>query len=107
MWTHSTNVLRKRKLVSGGVDEISDKIDSISCSAFSELTMQNAISEGSSKGGRAKIQPEYTSDGQPICLQCDGVGHMERQCTASCKPRCQSLAAPSSAVQEHRVPPSL
>lgn len=68
MWTHSTNVLRKIKLVSGGVDEISDKIDSISCSAFSELTMQNAISEGSSKGGRAKIQPEYTSDGQPICL---------------------------------------
>lgn len=28
--------------------------------------------------GRPKVQPKYTSEGQPICLRCEGIGHMAR-----------------------------
>lgn len=76
--------------------------------AVCELTMQNANSEGGRKGGRPKTQPKYTSDGQPICLRCEGVGHMSRRCTAPRKPGgSQSPATPSPAVQGNRVPPLL
>lgn len=105
----NTNVARNRNLVGDSTNGVSGETDLTSCNqtdlavtlqevvkiiaqqgkAITELTetvrslaTQNASSDGGSKGGRPKVQPKFTSDGQPICLRCEGVGHMAKQCTA-------------------------
>lgn len=131
MWTledrpRSTSVARNRNLVGDSTDEVPEKTDSTVTlhevvkiitqqgkaigeltNAVRELTMQNASSGGVTKGGRPKIQPKYTADGQPICLRCEGVGHMARHCTTPRKPGGQSTAMPSPAVQGNGGPPLL
>lgn len=130
----STNVARSRNLASGSPDEVSEKTDMTSnvptdltvtlqevvkiiaqqgkaigelTNAVRELTVQNTSSQGGNRAGRTKIQPRYTDDGQPICLRCEGVGHMARQCTTPRRPANQSTATPSPAVQGNRHPPLL
>ncbi|XP_051931175.1 uncharacterized protein LOC127607116 [Hippocampus zosterae] len=56
---------------------------------------------------RPKVQPKYTSDGQPICLRREGVGHMARQCPVTRKPSCQRPTVPDSPIQGKREPPTL
>ncbi len=41
---------------------------------------------------RATFRPRYTRDGQPICLRCEGVGHIARQCTT--QPNQESMGRP-------------
>lgn len=75
--------------------------------AVHELTTQNPSAQGGNKGGRPKIQPRYTDDGQPICLRCEGVGHMARHCTTPRKAGSQTTAQPSPTLQGNGNPPSL
>ncbi|XP_038141085.1 uncharacterized protein LOC119783568 [Cyprinodon tularosa] len=74
--------------------------------AVRELTTQAASSEDS-RSARTKPKPKYTRDGQPICLRCEGVGHMARYCNTQRKPTNQSPGMPGSAVQENGSPPLL
>ena len=130
----SSNVARSRNLVGGIPDEVSGKANLPSDSptdltvtlqevvkiiaqqgkaigeltnAVRELTTQNISSVGDSKVSRPKVQPKYTSDGQPICLRCEGVGHIARHCTTPRKPGGQSSATPCPAVQGNGSPPLL
>lgn len=32
-------------------------------------------------GGKPRVQLKFTDDGKPICLKCQGVGHIARNCT--------------------------
>lgn len=127
----NTNVARNRNLVGDSTNEGSGETDLTGSTqtdlavtlqelvkiiaqqgkAITELTdavrsliTQNASSDSGSKGGRPKVQPTYTSEGQPICLWCEGVGHMAKQCTAPRKPASQSPPAPSPVVQGNRGP---
>lgn len=124
------NTARNRNLVSSGRDEITEnanatvntqkdltstlqevvKIIAQQGKAISELTdavrgltMQNANPGSSHRGGRPQARPKYTSDGQPICLRCEGVGHMARQCTTPSRSPGQASAAPR--VQGNGNPP--
>lgn len=71
--------------------------------AVRELTIQKASSY-SSQSGKPKFKPKYTEDGQPICLRCDGVGHIARQCTLPRNSKDHS-ATTGSTVQGNGVPP--
>lgn len=73
--------------------------------AVRELTTQNLSSGGNSKSSRPKVQPKYTSDGQPICLRCQGVGHIARNCTTPRKPESKPNATLPPAAQGNEVPP--
>lgn len=75
--------------------------------AVRELTTQNLSSGGGSKSSRPKVQPKYTSDGQPICLRCEGVGHIARHCTAPRRPESKPNVTPSPATQGNGIPPLL
>lgn len=70
--------------------------------AVRSLTTQRA-SFGSERPQRAKFKPRYTPDGQPICLRCDGVGHIARSCTTPRKQEGQ-VAAPAE-VPGNVLPP--
>lgn len=118
----STNVARHRNIVSDRPDESCEKTTSTSdvqtdftmalqemvkiitqqgkaigelTNAVRELTTQTASSEDS-RGVKAKPKPKYTREGQPICLRCEGVGHMARHCNAPRQPTSQSATMPSS-----------
>ncbi len=71
--------------------------------AVRELTMQKASVPG--KSTKPNFRPKYTDDGQPICLRCEGVGHLARTCTASHGSKAQSNSASASAVPGNGVPP--
>lgn len=75
--------------------------------AVRELTTQNLSSGGGSKSSRPRVQPRYTSDGQPICLRCEGVGHIARHCTTPREPGGTAKVTPSPAVQGNESPPLL
>lgn len=75
--------------------------------AVRELTIKSASSKSGSMRDRPRAQPRYTSDGQPICLRCEGVGHLAKQCTAPWKPANQFTTSPNTSVQENRHPPLL
>lgn len=124
------NTARNRNLVSSGRDEVTEnarttvntqkelsstlqevvKIIAQQGKAISELTdavrglaIQNAGSGSSHRGGRSQARPKYTTDGQPICLRCEGVGHMARQCTTPNRSPGQAGAVPG--VQGNGNPP--
>lgn len=68
------------------------------------LTVQKVSSSGN-QIGNPKVKPKYTEDGQPICLRCEGVGHIARQCPVPRSFKGQPTATTSSAVQGNGVPP--
>ncbi|KAI7807583.1 rap guanine nucleotide exchange factor 6-like [Triplophysa rosa] len=71
--------------------------------AVRELAVQKSSSNN--QGGKPKFKPKYTDDGQPICLKCEGVGHIARQCNITHNSRGQSTTATGPAVQGNGVPP--
>lgn len=75
--------------------------------AVHELTMQNFSSGGGNKTNRSKVQPKYTSNGQPICLRCEGVGHIARHCTIPRKLESKPKGTPYPAAQGNGPPPLL
>lgn len=131
---HSTNVVRSRKLVGGDPDEVAAGTDmadkaqtdltttlqdvvkiiaqqgkaiSELTNAVRDLTIHHASSERGTKEVRFKIKPKYTDDGQPICLRCEGVGHMARHCNRQRDAGGSSNLHPNPAVQGNRNPPLL
>lgn len=127
----SANVARNRNIVTDRPDENLEKTDSAKndmsdlaltlqevmkviaqqgkaigelTNAVRELTVRPAGPEDS-RGVRTKPKPRYATDGQPICLRCEGVGHMARNCNATRNPRSPSADAPSLAVQGNGNPP--
>ena len=129
----SSNVARNRNLAVGGPEEGSGRVNLTSnvpidmtmalqdvvkiiaqqgkaigelTNAVRELSLQTAGAEGGSKGDRPRVKPKYTNDGQPICLRCEGVGHMARQCPTR-GPGSQSTVTRSPAVQGNGTPPLL
>lgn len=73
--------------------------------AIRGLSLQNTNPRGAWRGGRPRNKPRYTEDGQPICLRCEGVGHMAKQCTAMPRTGDQTVTAP--AVPGNEIPPLL
>lgn len=127
----SANVARSRKIVGAGPVEMSEQDNSGGTvptelavtlqevvkvitqqgkaigeltSAVRELTMQKA-SVVPDKSTKPKFRPRYTDDGQPICLRCEGIGHLARNCTASHASKAASSSASMSAVPGNGVPP--
>ncbi|XP_043112873.1 uncharacterized protein LOC122357538 [Puntigrus tetrazona] len=49
---------------------------------------------------KSKFKPRYSRDGQPICLRCEGVGHIARQCTGQRFQENPVLAMPESQLPE-------
>lgn len=130
----SSSVARSRNLIGGSAGEVLEKANLTSnlstnlaatlqevvkiiaqqgkaigelTNAVRELTPQNNSLGGGSKFSRTKVQPKYTSDGQPICLRCEGVGHIARHCTMPRQPENQPSVTPSPAVQGNGSPPLL
>lgn len=48
--------------------------------AVRELKTQKAKPNVPNINSKPRVTPRYTEVGQPICLRCEGVGHMVRQC---------------------------
>ena len=128
------NTARNRNLVGDKADEVSEKPDTASCgkndltgalqevvkiitqqgkaiseltNAVRDLTMKCANPESSSRGERPKARPKYTNDGQPICLRCEGVGHMAKHCTATRQPVGLPTSFPNTLVPGNMKPPLL
>lgn len=70
--------------------------------AIRELSLRSTNPGGAGRGGRPKNKPRYTEDGQPICLRCEGVGHMAKQCTTL--PRTGDQTATTSAAPGNENP---
>lgn len=129
----STSVARNRNLVGSSTENVLEKTNSTSkiqpdltvtlqevvkiiseqgkaitelTNAVRGLTTLSASTGGGGRGGKPRTQPRYTSDGQPICLRCEGVGHIARDCTAPRRPGGQVSSVPSAAVQGNTNPPS-
>lgn len=71
--------------------------------AVRELNIQKARPHGANINNQPKVIPRYTEDGQPICLRCEGVGHMARQCPTR-RAQMQPSVTPNSAAQENETP---
>ncbi len=72
--------------------------------AVRDLTIQRS-DPTCEKHSKPKFKPKYTRDGQPICLRCEGVGHIARQCTGQRFQENPVLATPESPVPGKCVPP--
>ncbi|XP_016371111.1 uncharacterized protein LOC107710775 [Sinocyclocheilus rhinocerous] len=72
--------------------------------AVRNLTTQR-VSSSLERPQRATVRPRYTWDGQPICLRCEAVGHIARQCTARLNQEGQVSASGEIMAPENRVPP--
>ncbi|KAI7789366.1 rap guanine nucleotide exchange factor 6-like [Triplophysa rosa] len=72
--------------------------------AVRDLTTQRS-NPGGEKSSKAKFKPKYTRDGQPICLRCEGIGHLARQCTTPRSQENPASAVPESPVQGNGAPP--
>lgn len=72
-------------------------------SAVRELNNQQVQTNWTKPVTKPRVTPRYTEDGQPICLRCQGVGHMARQCNAR-RPYGQSSTAPVTAVPGNEGP---
>ncbi len=57
------------------------------------------------KPSKPKFKPKYSRDGQPICLRCEGVGHIARQCTRQRFQENPVPATPESPVPGNCAPP--
>lgn len=71
--------------------------------AVRELNVQKARPHGSNINNKPKVTPRYTEDGQPICLRCEGVGHMARQCPTR-RAHMQPNVIPNSDMQGNETP---
>ncbi|KAI7796844.1 rap guanine nucleotide exchange factor 6-like [Triplophysa rosa] len=72
--------------------------------AVCDLTTQRS-NPGGEKSSKAKFKPKYTRDGQTICLRCEGIGHLARQCTTPRSQENPASAVPESPVQGNGAPP--
>lgn len=72
--------------------------------AVRDLTIQRS-DPTCEKPSKPKFKPKYTRDGQPICLRCEGVGHIARQCTGQRVQENPVPATPESPVPGNCAPP--
>ena len=112
----TSSVARSRNLVGASPSDVTEVVKIIAqqgkaigelTNAVRELTTQNLSSSCGSKSSRPRAQPKYTSDGQPICLRCEGVGHMARHCTMLRKSESKSHVTPLPTTQGNEIPPLL
>lgn len=128
---HGPNVARARSMANSGSGEMSERSNLASSAqtdmsvalqevvkmisqqgkaigeltnAVRDLTMQKGGSY-CNQSGKPKFKPKYTEDGQPICLRCEGVGHIARQCTSSHNSKDQSVSTTGARAQGNGVPP--
>lgn len=67
-----------------------------------ELNTKTTKSAVPNMTSKPKEIPRYTEAGQPICLRCEGIGHMAKQCLTH---RAQTQAnTNAAAVQGNETP---
>lgn len=71
--------------------------------AVRELTIQKASAPD--RSNKPKFRPKFTDDGKPICLRCEGVGHLARKCTAPHGSKGQPSSVSASTVPGNGIPP--
>lgn len=69
--------------------------------------MTQRSNPGFEKPQKPKFKPRYTQDGQPICMRCEGVGHIARQCTTRRDQHGAVEASTDAHVQGNAIPPLL
>lgn len=70
--------------------------------AVRELNTKTTKSAVPNMTSKPKVIPRYTEAGQPICLRCEGIGHMAKQCPTR---RAQTQAnTNAAAVQGNETP---
>lgn len=72
-------------------------------SALTELSRRTPQQSFKEPMSRARPQPRFTPDGQPICFRCGGVGHIARKCL-QVRRSPNDTAPVSSVVQENSHP---
>lgn len=106
-----TNVARNRNLVSVEESVEHTKMTATVPNDFT-VALQEVIKVITQQGkaigeltNAPKFKPKYTRDGQPICLRCEGIGHIVRQCTGQCFQENPVPATPESPVPGNCAPP--